>query len=158
MGAAYFYHLTETPLEGTLAMLLTKARQAGWQVVVRGTDEARLDWLDQKLWQGPDEAFFPHGRAGTEFEADQPVLLTSGTDAPNGAQCVMSVDGADVSAQEIADLSRVCILFDGNDPNAVSHARGQWKTLSDGKCELQYWAQDAGRWVKKAETRAESLT
>ena len=32
MGAAYFYHLTETPLERTLPMLLGKCRDAGWRV------------------------------------------------------------------------------------------------------------------------------
>ena len=45
MGAAFFYHLTQRPLEATLPMLLEKARGAGWRVAVRGTDEGRLDWL-----------------------------------------------------------------------------------------------------------------
>ena len=50
MGAAYFYHLTETPLEATLPMLLDKARGAGWRVLVRGTDRALLERLDQVLY------------------------------------------------------------------------------------------------------------
>lgn len=151
MGAAYFYHLTDSPLEMTLPMLLGKARQAGWRVVVRGTDDARLNWLDEKLWLEPEDGFMPHGRAGAEFDADQPILLTSGDAAPNGATCLMSVDGAEVAAEEINSMDRVCVIFDGNDPNAVAHARGQWKTLADAECALQYWAQEAGRWVKKAE-------
>ncbi len=153
MGAAYFYHLTDSPLEATLPMLLGKARQAGWRVAVRGPDAKRLDWLDERLWLGPDEGFFPHGRAGTGFDADQPVLLTTEAGAPNGAACLMSVDGADVSAAEVSAMERVCILFDGNDPNAVSHARSQWKALADADCSLQYWAQEAGRWVKKSENQ-----
>ncbi|MEP5197776.1 MAG: DNA polymerase III subunit chi, partial [Roseobacter sp.] len=42
MGKAMFYHLTRRPMEDTLTMLLGKARQAGWRVLVRGTDSDRL--------------------------------------------------------------------------------------------------------------------
>ena len=125
MGAAYFYHLTDGPLEATLPVLLGKARQAGWRVVVRGPDAARMDWLDDRLWLGPEEAFLPHGRAGTGFDADQPILLTTEADVPNGAACLMSVDGAEVSAEDVGRMERTCILFDGNDPAAVARARDQ---------------------------------
>ena len=76
MGEVYFYHLTRAPLEATLPTLLGRARAAGWRVAVRGTDAARLDWLDEKLWL--DDGFLPHGRAGGEFDGDQPILLTTG--------------------------------------------------------------------------------
>ena len=36
MGAAYFYHLTERPLEATLPVLLGKALEAGWRVAQEG--------------------------------------------------------------------------------------------------------------------------
>ena len=64
MGAAFFYHLTQRPLEATLPMLLEKARGAGWRVAVRGTDEGRLDWLDERLWQGADDSFLPRSPTG----------------------------------------------------------------------------------------------
>ena len=150
MGAAYFYHLTRSPLEVTLPMLLGKALGAGWRVAVRGTDAARLDWLDDKLWL--DDGFLPHGRAGGEFDAEQPVLLTTDTAAPNGAVCVMAVDGAEVGADEVNALDRVCILFDGNDGDAVQAARDQWKTLTGAGCAAQYWSQEGGGWEKKAES------
>ena len=151
MGAAYFYHLTRGPVEVTLPMLLGKAMGAGWRVAVRGRDPARIDWLDQKLWLGPEEGFLPHGVAGKPHEADQPVLLTTSVDMPNGATCLMSVDGADVTPQEVASLDRVCVLFDGNDPAALDTARGQWKSLIDAGCSAQYWSEESGRWEKKAE-------
>lgn len=150
MGAAYFYHLTRRPLEDTLAMLLGKAREAGWRVAVRGRDAARLDWLDQKLWLGAEEAFLAHGCAGGAYDADQPILLTTGAPA-NGAQCVMSIDGAEVTAGEVAALDRVCVLFDGNDVDALTVARGQWKMLTDAGASAQYWSEESGRWEKKAE-------
>ncbi len=149
MGAAYFYHLTDSPLEATLPMLIGKARGAGWRVLVRGSDPALLKRLDDVLWQGPDDGFLPHGMAGGPHDADQPVLLG---DVPSeGFACVMSVGGADVSADEVTAVERVCILFDGHDGAALEHARGQWKALTDAGCAAQYWAQDGGRWIKKAE-------
>ncbi|MEX0316763.1 MAG: DNA polymerase III subunit chi [Ruegeria sp.] len=151
MGAAYFYHLTRRPLEETLPVLLGKARQAGWAIAVRGTDPGRLDWLDEKLWLGPDDGFLPHGRAGGPHDAMQPILLTTETEAANAPTCVMAIDGAAVYAEEVAALERVCILFDGNDPQAVQHARGQWKALTEAGCAAQYWSEESGRWEKKAE-------
>ncbi|WP_320179490.1 DNA polymerase III subunit chi [Roseovarius pacificus] len=151
MGAAYFYHLTRRPLEATLPMLVGKALQAGWRVAVRGVDPGRMDWLDQKLWQGPEEGFLPHGLAGGPHDADQPVLLTTAPDMPNAAACLMTVDGARVEPDEVQRLERVCILFDGNDPDAVQIARGQWKALTGAGCSAQYWSEESGRWEKKAE-------
>lgn len=150
MGAAYFYQLTRSPLEATLPMLLGKALGAGWRVAVRGTDGARLDWLDEKLWLG--DGFLPHGRAGGEFDADQPVLLTTEAEVPNGAVCLMAVDGAAVGAEEVTALERVCVLFDGNDGDALQAARDQWKALTGAGCAAQYWSQDGGGWEKKAES------
>ena len=155
MGAAYFYHLTQSPLEQALPMLLEKARSAGWRIVVRGTDAARIDWLDQKLWLGPEESFLPHGQAGGAHDALQPILLTTETNNSNNATCVMTVDGADITAEEVQDSERTCILFDGLDEGAVATARGQWKALTDARCAAQYWSEESGRWEKKAEKSAD---
>lgn len=151
MGAAFFYHLTERPLEATLPVLLGKALQAGWRVEVRGTDEAVLDRLDTQLWLG--DGFLPHGKAGGPHDAEQPVLLTTGQGG-NMATCVMSVDGAEVTAEEVTAMERVCILFSAADPSAVETARSQWRMLTEAGVAAQYWAEDGGRWVKKAESAA----
>ena len=150
MGAVYFYHLTDTPLETTLPMLLGKARLAGWRILVRGRDAALLARLDQVLWSGADDGFLPHGLAGGAHDADQPILLGADV-AADGFACVMSVGGADVTAAEVGALDRTCILFDGVDGDALQTARRQWKTLTDAGCQAQYWAQEDGRWIKKAE-------
>lgn len=151
MGAVYFYHLTRRPLEATLPMLLDKARGAGWRVAVRGADSARMEWLDEKLWLGPEEGFLPHGLAGAPHEARQPILLTTAQDCANIPQCLMAVDGAEVTPDEVSALERVCVLFDGNDEAALTVARGQWKTLTDAGCSAQYWSEASGKWEKKAE-------
>ncbi|HCP81314.1 MAG TPA: DNA polymerase III subunit chi [Octadecabacter sp.] len=151
MGAAYFYHLTSASLEQTLPMLLEKSRGAGWAVEVRGVDRGAMERLDHVLWGGPPDAFLAHGLTGGEHDADQPILLTSGEDAVNKASCLMSVHGADISADEVNAAERVCVLFDGHDGDALAKARTQWKALTDAGCSAQYWSQDSGRWEKKAE-------
>lgn len=149
MGAAYFYHLTERPLEATLPILLGKALQAGWRVEVRGTDQAALDRLDAHLWLG--DGFLPHGIAGGPHDAEQPVLLTTGQGG-NAATCVMSVDGAEISAEEVSALERACVLFSAADAAAMETARAQWRRLTEAGVAAQYWAEESGRWMKKAES------
>ncbi|MEP2640261.1 DNA polymerase III subunit chi [Roseobacter sp.] len=152
MGTALFYHLTRRPLEQTLAMLLGKALGAQMRVVVRGPDLGRMGWLDEQLWHGAEDGFLPHGMAGGAHDALQPVLLTTGPDAPNGAGCLMTVDGAAVDAADVADMDRVCVLFDGNDPSALEVARDQWKALKAAGASAQYWSEESGRWEMKAQT------
>lgn len=149
MGAAYFYLLTENTVEQTLPSLIGRAQGQGWQIELRGTDPGRMAALDAALWLGPDDSFLPHGLAGGPHDALQPVLLTL---APTDRACIMCVDGADMTPDQVQAAQRVCILFDGNDPGALAHARTQWKSLTGAGCAAQYWAQADGRWVMKAET------
>lgn len=149
MGAAYFYHLTERPLEATLPVLVTKALDAGWRVAIRARDPDRIKHLDRQLWLG--DGFLPHGCAGGPHDAQQPVLLTTGN-ASNGATCVMSLDGAEITVDEVKAMERVCVLFDGADSGAVEEARNQWRTLTGAGIVAQYWAEEDGRWIKKAES------
>jgi len=152
MGEVFFYHLTRRPLEAVLPELLERSRGRGWAVLVRGTDPARMDWLDQKLWLGPEDRFLPHGVAGGAHDALQPVLLTTGPENANNAACLMAVDGAELSAEEVQALDRACILFDGNDDTALAHARTQWKALTEEGCAAQYWSEESGRWEMKAQS------
>jgi len=151
MGAAYFYHLTRRPLEAALPPLIERALAQGWRVAVRAADPDRIRQLDRDLWVADEASFLPHGVAGGPHDADQPVLLTTDGAPANGAACLMGVDGAAISADEVAVLERVCILFDGNDPQAVDAARSQWRSLTGAGCAAQYWSEESGRWEKKAE-------
>jgi len=148
-GEVYFYHMTRTPLEATLPVLLEKSLAAGWKVLLRGRARRQLEWLDQKLWL--NQGFLPHGLAGGAHDADQPVLLSDGAGNPHGAEALIAVDGAPVEAGEVAGFQRLMVLFDGNDPEALNTARGQWKTVTTAGCRALYWSQESGRWEKKAE-------
>lgn len=155
MGAAYFYHLTRSALPEALALLIPKANEAGWPVLVRGSDDARLQGLDRALWLvGGDAAFLPHALAGGPHDAAQPALLTTappGTPAPNAARCLMTVDAAPIDPPEAQAFDRICILFDGADEGALAAARVQWKLLTGAGVAAQYWSEASGRWQKQAE-------
>ena len=155
MGAAYFYLLTENTVEQTLMTLIARAGGQGWQIELRGVDQGRMAQLDAALWLGPDDEFLAHGLAGGPHDALQPVLLT--VDAATDRACVMCVDGAAVSADQVQSSQRVCILFDGHDDRALAGARVQWKALTAAGCAAQYWAQENQRWVMKAEAAGQSV-
>jgi DNA polymerase III subunit chi len=150
MAEVLFYHLTRTPLEATLPELLVKSRARGWNVVVRCGSKERLEWLDQRLWLGEETSFLAHGLAGGDKDMDQPILLTNTSETPNNAEILFVVDMAEVSANEATDFTRVCVVFDGNDQTALSHAREQWKSLTDAGLPAKYWSQEGGNWAEKA--------
>lgn len=154
MGEVFFYHLTRSPLETALQALLARALGVGWRVAVRGRDRALLEWLDQKLWLGPEEGFLPHGLVGGRHDADQPVLLTDRLEQPNAANCLMSIDGSDFGVAEATSLARVCVIFDGSDQDALADARLKWKAVVDAGLAAQYWSEESGRWEKKLERPA----
>ncbi len=150
MPEVLFYHLSQSPLELTLPGLLEKSRARGWAALVRAQSHARLVWLDQKLWALDDASFMAHGVAGGQHDVLQPILLTLGGDNPNHAEILFAVDGASVDLSEIKTFTRVCIIFDGSDDRALAHARGQWTQITKAGFAATYWAQQDGRWQRKA--------
>ena len=142
MAAAWFYHLTRSPVEATLAMLLPKALGAGWRIAVRGTDRARLERLDELLWHG--DGFLPHGLWGGAHDAEQPVLLTTEAGAANGAACLMAVDGAEVAVDEALVFERVCLLFEGADAAAMEAARAQGRGPTESYASAVSRSEDSG--------------
>ncbi len=136
-------------MERTLPDLLEKSLQRGWRVLVKGGDVARLDFLDEFLWTYREDSFLPHGRDNGEA---QPVYLTNNDEEPNNADIIMLVDGANYPVDKLANYQRACLLFDGNDQQAVAQARIEWKAVVGAKLPAKYWAQEDGRWVQKSES------
>lgn len=149
MGEAYFYHLTRQPMEVALPKLLGLALKQKWRVAVRGPSPERIDWLDERLWM--EEGFMPHGKAGGGFDADQPVLLSSNADFENDPVCFITFDGAEVVPEMVDQMTRTMIVFNGHDDEAVTVARGQWRTLTEAGVPAKYWSQENGTWEMKAE-------
>ncbi len=152
MPEVWFYHLTRRPLEAVLPDLLARSIGRGWRVEVRGREAARMEWLDQRLWLGSDEGFLPHGLAGGPHDALQPVLLTTVPGAATDTDCLIAIDGTEVSDDDARGCARVCIVFDGSDEAALARARSQWKSLTSAGLPAAYWSEESGRWEKKAES------
>lgn len=144
-----FYHLERQPLERVLPTLLEKTLAKGWRAVVQVGSEERLQALDLALWTYSEESFLPHGSARAGHAAAQPVYLTTGEDAPNGAGVRFLVDGA--KAASFSGAERLVFVFDGRDDDATTAAREQWKAAKAAGCAVTYWRQsDEGRWEKIA--------
>ncbi|MBA3666123.1 MAG: DNA polymerase III subunit chi [Sphingomonas sp.] len=141
-----FYQLGAAPPEGIIATLAGKLLEDGQRLLIVAADDALLARLDRMLWDQGAASFLPHGLAGGADDAAQPVLLSTGTDAPNLARNMLIADGEWRDAA--LGYDRAFFLFD--DPT-LEAARLAWKLLSGREgVERNYWALDAGRWTKKA--------
>jgi DNA polymerase III subunit chi len=104
-------------------------------------DEPLLSRLDELLWSYAPDSFLPHGKARPER---QPVLLSTGAEAANGARNVALADGR---WRDDALAYERCFYF--FDEAHLDEARSAWRRLSkaDG-VDPRYWKQtDAGKWV-----------
>jgi DNA polymerase-3 subunit chi len=148
MTEILFYHLDRQPLERVLPELLEKCLERGWRAVVQVASDERLEAIDAHLWTYRDDSFLPHGTRKDGPGEGQPVWLTTDADNPNGAGVRFLAEGAEV--RDIAGYTRVVMLFDGNDPDAVARARESWKKVKGDGPEATYWQQsERGRWEKK---------
>ena len=150
MTEVLFYHLERRPLEAVLPTLLQRSLERGWRVLVRATSPERLAALDDHLWTFSDESFLPHGTDREPDPGDQPIVLTVDDANPNGASILFLVEGAPIPA-DVAAFERLVLLFDGNDPDALTAARGEWQAVKAAGHEATYWQQDErGKWERKA--------
>ncbi|MGB1234804.1 MAG: DNA polymerase III subunit chi [Planktomarina sp.] len=150
MGAAFFYHLTRQSVDQAMSMLLPKCLEQDWRVLVRGTDAKGLGRLDKALWTMDPDSFLPHAMAGGAHDDMQPILLAiEGVEVEH--DCLMAVQSAAVTSDEVSARQRTMILFEAADDAQMANARAQWKALTDAGCSAQYWSQESGRWAKKAE-------
>ena len=153
MGDVYFYHLTRQTISQALSPLLEKCLSNNWRVVIRGQDLDQLNELDDKLWQGPSDAFLPHGLAGSLEDADQPILLAlDGQTYPH--DCLICISGAPILVDEVVQIKRVCIVFQDDNSADMLMARSQWKSLTKAGLAAKYWSQSNGSWELQAEKPA----
>jgi DNA polymerase III subunit chi len=150
MTEIQFYHLDSQPPERVLPVLLGRSLERGWKVVIQAGSRERLEALDGYLWTHDDSAFLPHGTAEDGNEALQPIFLTLGGEAPNGANVRILVDRAQLP-DDLASYDRVVILFDGADAEALAEARHSWKMLKERGLDISYWQlAEGGKWTRKA--------
>ena len=141
-----FYQLAGTSPEQVIASIADKVLERDGRLLIVAEDEAFLARLDRMLWDRGPTDFLPHGAAGGADDARQPVLLSTNPDAPNQARNMLIADGTWREAALTYDRS--FYLFDNA---TLEGARLAWKLLAGREgIERRYWAQEGGKWVKKA--------
>jgi DNA polymerase-3 subunit chi len=140
-----FYQLAGTPPEQVIASISEKVLDVGGRLLVVAADEGFLARLDRILWDQGATSFLPHGLAGGADDARQPILLSTSADAPNQARNMLIADG--IWREAALTYDRSFYLFDDE---TLDSARLAWKLLAGREgVEQRYWAQEAGKWVKK---------
>ena len=141
-----FYQLAGTPVEQVIASLAGRVVESDGRLLIVAADEAFLARLDRILWDQGSSSFLPHGLAGSADDARQPILLSTNPDAPNQARNMMIADG--IWREAALSYDRSFYLFGDS---TLEAARLAWKLLSGREgVERRYWAQEEGKWVKKA--------
>ena len=140
MTETLFYHLERRSLEDILPGLVEKSLQRGWRAAIKTDSSERSDALDTLLWTYDDQSFLGHAQLGDGDAAEQPVLITVEEGNPNSAQIVFYVGGAMPSDwEQLNDLVRVVLLFDGRDEAALANARSAWKDARGAGHDVTYW-------------------
>jgi DNA polymerase-3 subunit chi len=142
-----FYHLTRLPLERVLPQIAEKVLAGGGRLLVVSAETEQRAKLDQVLWSYAAESFLPHGQAGGEDDARQPVLIADAPEAANGARNIALTDG--IWRDEALGFDRAFHFFD---EERIAEARVAWKALGEREAiERRYWKQDeSGRWQQAA--------
>lgn len=150
MTEILFYQLKGQRLEQVLPTLLQKSLERGWRVVIQASSDERVEALDAHLWTWRDDAFLPHGTWREPDAGEQPVVLAVDDRNPNQATVRFLVEGAELP-DDATRYERVVLLFDGDDPEALSAARERWTKAKTDGFEVTYWqADENGRWQRQA--------
>lgn len=138
-----FYQLGSTPAESAVPLIVAKARQTGARMLVVSADELQLGRIGEALWERAD-AFLAHGKAGDRHAARQPVLLSTGCVAENGATLIAFADGQ--WRDEGMGFERALLFFGEAE---LAAARATWRMLGEREqVERRFWKQEGGRWVE----------
>jgi DNA polymerase-3 subunit chi len=141
-----FYQLGGALPDGVIASIAGRLLGEEQRLLVVAADEALLARLDRQLWDQGATSFLPHGLAGGADDTAQPILLSTGADAPNLARNILIADGE--WRESALAYDRAFYLFD---EATLEGARLSWKLLAGREgVERNYWAQEDGKWVKKA--------
>ena len=141
-----FYQLGAAQPDSVIAAIAAKLVGEQQRLLVVAGDEGLLARLDRQLWDQGAASFLPHGLAGGSDDAAQPILLSTGTDAPNLARNMLIADGE--WREAALGYDRAFYLFG---EETLEGARLAWKLLAGREgIERNYWANEDGKWVKKA--------
>jgi len=138
-----FYQLSRDPVERVVVMLARKVMQAGERLLVVSGEDDHRQQLSRELWQAGPEEFLANGEASAAGADKQPILLSAGMEATNGARMVLLADGK--WRPEATRFERALLLFGEGDTEA---ARALWRELDgDSDVTREIHKQDErGKW------------
>ena len=64
---------------------------------------------------------------------------------------LVSVNGASISAVEVAEYKRCALLFHAKNVEEMSSARELWVEFTNAGIPAKYWSQGTGAWTLKKE-------
>ena len=145
-----FYHLERRSLDAVLPDLVEKTLQRGWRAVIKVDSAERADAIDNLLWTYQEQSFLPHAQQGDGKAERQPVLITVEDGNPNGAQVLFLVGGARTHGDPGSSFSRLVLIFDGRDEDAIASARAMWRTAKEAGHDAAYWKEgQSGKFEKQ---------
>lgn len=154
MTEVLFYHLERRSLEDVLPGLVERTLERKWRALIRCESADRAAAIDTLLWTYDEQSFLPHAQLGDGDAARQPVLITVEDENANDANVLFLVGGASPPAWNgplAQSFSRIVLLFDGRDPDALAVARKEWTQAKAAGHEVTYWKQaQSGKWEKQA--------
>lgn len=139
-----FYQLTRDPAEKVVPAVAQRVLDGGGRLLIVSNDAAQLDLISAALWNAKADSFLAHAKAGEGDDSIQPILLSSETEAANGAKFIALADGEWRDAALAFD--RAFYLFP---PSHIDNARSAWRALGEKEgVERRYWKQDGAKWVQ----------
>ena len=140
-----FWQLSRDPVEKVTALIAQRVLDQGERVLVVAAEAERRAAIARGLWQAGPESFLANGEEGSAGAERQPILLSAGVAATNGASHAIFADG---QFRDTSHFARTFLLFD---ETTLQHARQTWKALSAREgLERSFFRQDGGKWIKVA--------
>jgi DNA polymerase-3 subunit chi len=140
-----FWQVSRDPVEKVVALIARRVLGEGERVLVVAAEPEQRAAIARALWQAGPDSFLANGEADAIGAERQPILLSDALEPANGASHVILADGQFRPSEGFA---RTFLLFT---PEAAPQARQAWRA-QDGRADVEraYYAQEDGRWVKKA--------
>jgi DNA polymerase-3 subunit chi len=137
-----FYQLSRDPAEGVIPGIARRILEDGGRLLVVSQERAQLDRISQSLWSAGPETYLANDHDDAPQPDVQPILLSAGCIAANGARHIALADGQ--WREDALSFERAFYFFDDA---TIAQARTAWRQLSKAEgINPRFWKQDGGRW------------
>ncbi len=118
--------------------LIKKVRGLGKSVAVWGSDAGLMNRVYADLWRFEDMTVIPHAWAGSEFEADAPVVFATDINALKPADVLVLLDEAvpDNWQKTFEKFERIVDIVSTH-PQELEHSRARYRLYRQAGIELK---------------------